>query len=180
MRKLQSTNEIELEWRSFLLRPRPALEPRSLEEFRTYTESWRRCDAEEPDAGFRVWSTDNGPPTHSIPPHLVAKAAARISAEGFEDLHARLLDAYFRRNLDITDCDVLLDLWKQSGLPAADFDQREDPSLLEDILNQHQEAVQHGASGVPAVRVEGHFGVLMGAQPVEIYSRWLEKLGALQ
>lgn len=156
------------------------MRPRSLEEFRTYTESWRRCAAEEPEAGFQVWATNNGPPSHSVPPHLVAKAAARISPEAFEDLHERLLDAYFCQNLDITDSKVLLSLWKQSGLLATDFDQREDPSLLEEVVGQHQEAVQHGASGVPAVRADGHFGVLMGAQSVDVYGRWLEKLTASQ
>lgn len=172
----ESESPFELEWRSFLLRPQPSPEPRTLEQFRTYTESWRRCASEEPSAGFQVWSTDEGPPSHSIPPHLVAKAAARISAEAFETLHEGLLDAYFRKNRNITDDVVLLDLWRQSGLEEADFESRQDPTLLEDVLAQHQEAIEHGASGVPAVRAEGQFGVLMGAQPVEVYRRWLEKL----
>ena len=176
---------LELEWRSFLLRPQPGLRPRSLAEFRTYTQSWQRCATEEPEAGFQVWATDEGPPSHSVPPHLVAKAAGRLGPEAFENVHERLLDAYFSKNRDITDDGVLLDVWRQSGLPSADFESRQDPSLLDEILGQHQEAIEHGASGVPAVRASGpalragdHYGVLMGAQPVEVYHRWLEKLPA--
>ncbi len=68
---------IELEYRSFLLRPEPA-RGRDLEKFRAYTESWRR-PAAEPDSGtFRVWQDGAGPPSHSVPPHLVAKAAATL------------------------------------------------------------------------------------------------------
>ena len=32
---------------------------------------------------FRVWEGDAGPPSHSVPPHLVAKAAASI-VEGID------------------------------------------------------------------------------------------------
>ena len=99
-----------------------------------------------------------------------------MGPEAFEDVHERLLDAYFSKNRDITDDGVLLDLWRESGLPPADFESRQDPSLLDEILGQHQEAIEHGASGVPAVRASDHYGVLMGAQPVEVYHRWLEKL----
>ena len=68
---------VVVEWRSFLLRPHP--DPRrTLEKFRVYTQSWQRA-AEDPDGGtFQVWQSDAGPPSHSVPPHLVAKAAARL------------------------------------------------------------------------------------------------------
>ena len=68
-------DRVSIEWRPFLLRPHP--DPgRTLEKFRAYTASWAR-PAAEPDGGtFRVWATEEGPPSHSVPPHLVAKAAA--------------------------------------------------------------------------------------------------------
>ena len=78
LRELQAEfgDALELRWKSFLLRPQP--EPgRDLEKFRRYTEGWRRAAQEEPAAEFQVWSTDEGPPSHSVPAHLVAKAAAR-------------------------------------------------------------------------------------------------------
>ena len=80
---------VDVEWRSFLLRPRP--DPgRTAEKFVAYTRSWLR-PAAEPDSGtFRVWQGEAGPPSHSLPPHLIAKAAARIDAEAFRLIHERL------------------------------------------------------------------------------------------
>ncbi len=97
---------LTLDWRSYLLRPQP--DPRrTLEKFKAYTQSWLR-PAADPDGGtFRVWSTDAGPPSHSLPPHLVAKAAARLGAAAFESMHAALLYAYFADNRDITDAATL-------------------------------------------------------------------------
>ncbi len=175
---------LSLEWRSFLLRPRPSDPPRTLEQFRSYTESWLTPQAEEPRAQFRVWSSEEGPPSHSVPPHLISKAAARFDREqgtdGWESLHWSLLEAYFRDNRDITNRGVLDELWEAEGYPetanplsAADFElQRE---LVEEIIADHQEATQHGASGVPAVRLADGFGVVMGAQPTASYRRWIEK-----
>ena len=60
-----------------MLRPYPE-EDRDLEKFRRYTESWKRPAADEDSAEFNVWKTDEGPPSHSVPPHRVAKAAAEI------------------------------------------------------------------------------------------------------
>ena len=87
LRRLESeyAGRIELDFRAFLLRPepRPAFgseehAARALERFRRYTTSWERVAA-EPDAGeFRVWASNAGPPSHSIPAHQVAKAAARL------------------------------------------------------------------------------------------------------
>ncbi len=103
-----------------MLRPRRSDPPRTLEQFRDYTRSWERCAAEEPTAGFRVWATDEGPPSHSVPAHMVAKAAARLGEEAFESIHERLLDAYFRKNRDISDDDTLRVIWTEADLPIAD------------------------------------------------------------
>jgi predicted DsbA family dithiol-disulfide isomerase len=179
LRKLQQeVDGVEVEWRSFLLRPEPPSYPRNFEEFRRYTQSWQKPAAEEPDAGFVPWSSDEGPPTWSVPPHRVAKAAARIDRAAGEALHDSLFDAYFRRSRDITDDRVLLDLWRRAGLDPARFDEREDPELLRLIGEDYEEALAHGASGAPAVRMDGAWGVLMGAQPLAVYRRWVEKVAA--
>jgi len=120
---------------------------------------------------FRPWATDEGPPSHSVPPHLIAKAAARIGPEAFEDIHERLLKAYFTENRDITSEKVLGDIWGEAGLDPEGMKEAEDPELVKEVFLQHNEAVEHGASGVPAVRVEGHFGIIIGAEPEENYLR---------
>ena len=173
----ESEGEVEVLWRSFLLRPDPSSR-RSPEEFRRYTRSWLR-PAAEPDAGtFRVWEGDAGPPSHSIPPHLVAKAAQSLGKDEFRRVHERLLQAYFAENRDITDADTLVEIWREAGLSEAEFSRVADPRWLQQTLDEHNEAVQLGVNGVPAVRAEGDQAFVSGAYPLEMYRRWVSRLRA--
>ena len=166
--------DVEVEWRSYLLRPRPAAN-RDLERFRAYTRSWLR-PAAEPDSGsFRVWQGDAGPPSWSVPPHRVAKAAAALSPDAFRRIHARLLAAYFSENRDVTDAGTLRELWCEVGLPESEFARSEDPALLERILDEHNEALEVGVTGVPAVRMADDDVAIVGAHPVSLYRRWIAK-----
>lgn len=176
---------LELEWRSYLLRPHPRGpqdpgEGRSLQRFVRYTQSWLR-PAAEPDAPtFRVWESAEGPPTHSVPPHLVARAAARVSRSAFRQMHQRLLRAYFEESRDISRLPVLGELWRGLGLPptglAALDDPEEQRALLEAVLADHREAREISITGVPAVRVAGTEAFVTGAQPLEVYRRWIGRL----
>ncbi len=165
---------VQLEWRSFLLRPQP--EPRTMEKFRAYTQSWLRPAADEDAGEFRVWEGDAGPPSHSVPPHLVAKAAAALGAPAFRDMHLRLLHAYFAENRDITDAATLAAIWREAGLPEAALARANDPELLRRTIDEHNEAIEAGVSGVPSVCVAGRSGAVIGAQPLELYRRWLRRL----
>ncbi len=172
--------DVVFEWRSFLLRPNPrarakASAPRDLAAFREYTRSWAR-PAAEPDSGeFQVWQTDAGPPSHSVPPHLVAKAAARLGSNAFERIHERLLYGYFRENRDISRRQTLSELWSEAGLPSEAFESSADPSLLDETLDQHHAAQDLGVTGVPSVLLAGNDAVIMGAQPIALYRRWIER-----
>ena len=170
-------DRLQLEWRSFLLRPRP--EPgRDLERFVRYSQSWLR-PAAEPDAPiFRVWEGTEGPPTHSVPAHLAAKAAAALGPEAFAALHGRLLRAYFEQSRDISRVDTLRELWNEAALPEAGFAACLGPELLERTLTEHNEAVALGITGVPALRVAGTDAFVTGAQPLESYRRWIERLAS--
>jgi len=166
---------VTVEWRSFLLRPQP--DPtRTLEQFRAYTKSWTRAAADPDGGAFQVWRTDAGPPSHSVPPHLVAKAAARLGGDAFARVHAALLSAYFTDNRDITDAATLRAIWSECALPAEGLAAADDPALLREVIDQHNEAVEHGATGVPAVRVDGDDACVVGAQPLETYRRWVQRL----
>ncbi len=165
---------VQCEWRSFLLRPQ-ADPRRTLEKFRAYTQSWQRPAGEPEAPPFRVWQGDAGPPSHSVPPHLAAKAAATLGAGAFQRMHDALLRAYFTENRDITAADTLQALWHESELPEEAFSRVSDPALLQETITQHNEAIEHGVDGVPAVRMEGRDGVVIGAQPVEIYRRWINR-----
>ena len=165
---------MRIEWRSFLLRPRPT-PVRDLEKFRAYTRSWLRPAADADAGTFRVWEGDAGPPSHSIPPHLVAKAAAQLGEEPFQRIHEGLLRAYFAENRDITDASTLRAVWREAGLPDAEFERSDDPALLRETLQQHNEALEAGATGVPAVRLADNDAVIVGAHPFELYRRWFER-----
>ncbi len=166
---------VELVFRSYLLRPR-AGQRRDLERFRAYTRSWER-PAAEPDGGrFQVWQGDAGPPSHSVPPHLVAKAAARIGDDAFRAVHERLLAAYFAENQDISDDATLARLWREAGLPDAGFEERSDPALLAQVLEEHNDAIEQGINGVPTVLIDGQDVPITGAHPLEVYRRWLTRM----
>jgi predicted DsbA family dithiol-disulfide isomerase len=173
----EADGAVELEWRSYLLRPKPR-SGRDLERFRAYTRTWLR-PAAEPDSGeFRVWEGSAGPPSHSIPPHLAAKAAARLGRESFGRMHARLLHAYFAESRDVSDRETLRALWQEAELPAADFVQVDDPALMRATLEQYREAQESGVTGVPAVRLAGDDAVIVGAHPLALYQRWVTRLRA--
>lgn len=167
-------DEVVIDWHSFLLRPRP--DPgRSLEKFRAYTHSWMRPAAERDAGTFRVWDSEAGPPSHSIPPHLLAKAAALISNEAFSEIHLRLMHAYFAESRDVTDRSTLAAIWAEAGLPAEGVAAMDEPQILDAVLAEHEEALELGITGVPSVRMDGREGFLMGAQPIELYERWVRR-----
>ena len=114
-------DRVEIEWRSFLLRPRP--EERTVEAFREYTTSWSRPAAMEPAARFRVWEGGE-PPSHSLPSAIGGKVAESFGSEAFDRFHHRLLEAYFAENRTISDPEVLAAVAGEAGLDARAFAER--------------------------------------------------------
>ncbi len=168
---------IRLDWRAYLLRPEEKPN-RDLEAFRAYTEGWRRVAEDEPRAGFRVWSGDARPPSHSLPAHLVAKAAGSVAPVAGAAMRERLFRAYFCESRDISAETTLRALWDELELPADGFETRRDAELERRVLAEHEEAMECGATGVPAVRLADQDFVLMGAQPEAMYTRWFERARA--
>jgi predicted DsbA family dithiol-disulfide isomerase len=165
---------LRVEWRSFLLRPAPR-PGRDLERFRAYTQSWLRPAAEADSGAFRVWEGDAGPPSHSVPAHVAAKAAASLGEDAFRRMHRQLLQAYFGESRDVSDADTLRAVWHEAGLPDAEFARTGDQALHARVLAEHHEALASGVTGVPAVRRAGDDAVIVGAQPTELYRRWVRR-----
>lgn len=140
-----------------------------------YTNSWMRPQAEEDGGTFRVWQTGLGPPSHSIPPLVLYKAAERIGRSAAAEVSDRLFKAYFTDNLDITDPATMLEIWRESGLDDTAYEGVEDPVLLQEVLDEHGDAVQRGVTGVPAIMLEGTDAVITGAHPRALYRRWIER-----
>ena len=176
MRRLEAEfgEALRVEWRAFLLRPSP--EPgRSLERFRAYTQSWLR-PAAEPDAPeFRPWTGDEGPPSHSVPAHAAAKAAAAIDAAAFRRMHDHLLHAYFAENRDISARETLAALWRECGLPESAFERAFTPETHAAVVDDHRDALERGVTGVPAVMMVGNDVPMLGAMPYETYRRWIAR-----
>jgi predicted DsbA family dithiol-disulfide isomerase len=179
MRALQKEfgADLELEWHSFLLRPHPRRSsgPEALEKFRAYTRSWLRPAAEEDSGSFQVWASDEGPPSHSVPPHRVAKAAERIGPGAFERVHDALLHAYFAENRDISQPETLRDIWLACDLPEVALEVANDPEIEREVLADYQEAIDSGITGVPAFRLAGNEVAITGANPLEMYRRWIQR-----
>lgn len=173
---MKSQVELNLVWKSFLLRP--YAEPKPLEKFRRYTQSWLR-PAEQPDAGeFRVWGTDEEPPSHSIPSAVAVKAAERQGK--FVPYHSELMRAYFARNLNVTSRETILRVAQECGLELERFEQDlDDPALELAVVNEHNQAVELGISSVPSVVLDGGFQ-LPGAQERAVYRNILQRLLAKQ
>jgi predicted DsbA family dithiol-disulfide isomerase len=181
--------DLRLQWKSYLLRPN--VEPRSLEKFRRYTETWMK-PASMPDAGeFRVWATDEEPPSHSMPPAIAVKAAARqeaamaklhpaLSGDDTAGYHLALMRAYFLRNLNVSARAVIELVARECGLDLKQFARDlDDPALADQVVAEHNEAVELGIAGVPCVVVAEDFA-MPGAQQREFYINIVRKLVSRQ
>jgi predicted DsbA family dithiol-disulfide isomerase len=165
---------VKVAWKSFLLRAEP--HTTSMEEFKKYTESWKRPGSMEEETVFRIWSTDQSPPSHSIPPHQVAKAALRLGSDIFKKIHERIMKAYFTENRNITDRGVLKELWEELDLPLEALEKADEPEILNEILTEHNTAISEGVTGVPAVIIKGSLpSPIIGAQEESVYQRAIEQ-----
>jgi predicted DsbA family dithiol-disulfide isomerase len=105
----------------------------------------------------------------------VSKAAQQLGRDAFERIHERLMRAYFQESRDISRSDVLLEMWLDAGLPEEEFARADDPALLQAVIDDHNEALGLGATGVPAARLDGNPAVIVGAHPVDLYRTWIER-----
>ena len=161
-------------WKAFLLRPEP--QKRDLKDFVEYTKSWNRPAKEEGSGNFKIWNGAESPLSYSVPPHVVSKAAARFGRDKFLKIHDLLLDSYFSQSLDISSETVLRSLWEKAGLDLNVFPDLTSKDIVGEIMSDHREAIEFNVGGVPAVRYEQHDVCVVGAQPLEVYTRWFGRL----
>jgi predicted DsbA family dithiol-disulfide isomerase len=95
----------------------------------------------------------------------------------FDVLHRRLFDAYWARARDIGDERVLVEEGVAVGLNQGEIvDALQDGTYLERIEAHTRAAIEIGAGGVPAWLIDQRL-LVPGAQPHEVFSRVLERLG---
>ncbi len=163
-------------WKAFLLRTESKATDQ--EKFVAYTRSWLRPASVEPAAEFTVWSTDEPQPISSVPAHVAAKSVALLDPEAADAYHHRLLRAYFTENRTISDWAVLCELAADVGLDRDEFlafSAERERVLAEEVIAEHNEAVQQGITAVPTMVIDEVLPV-QGAQEVDTIARWIERL----
>jgi predicted DsbA family dithiol-disulfide isomerase len=94
-----------------------------------------------------------------------------------EDVHQALMRGYWAEARDIGDAGVLADIATPFGLDPDEVREVVASGRYEDHIRQSTAAVlDAGAGGVPAFVVDDRF-LIPGAQPHELFTRVLEKLG---
>lgn len=67
---------------------------------------------------------------------------------------------------------------ERGGAPGGEFARWRDPELAEAVRADHATALDAGATGVPAVQLAGNDAVVVGAHPLALYRRWVQRAGA--
>ncbi|MBR1437760.1 MAG: DsbA family oxidoreductase [Synergistaceae bacterium] len=122
---------------------------------------------------FRYSSTKY---TNTLDAHRLTKLAQdKYSNDTAEKLSTNLYDAYFTRNLELADPDVLIHEGIDAGLSEADIKAVLDGNAYEaDVRNDENEAYSKGIHSVPFFVVEGKYHI-SGAQSLEAMTETLRK-----
>ena len=89
-------------------------------------------------------------------------------AKGHDEIITKLFDAYFTKNLELSDHEVLKKIATECGLDAKEVeDVLKSDRYAQEVRQDEKEAASLGIHGVPYFVVGGKYG-LSGAQPPEI------------
>jgi predicted DsbA family dithiol-disulfide isomerase len=145
-------------------------------------ESERRYSAELHDA-VRHLISDAGLPKPNLPPRIpnasrALALTAYAGAQGLaEPLHDRLFRDYWAEGRDLLDDRVLLDAAQAVGLDRSEAATAlADPTWREQVAASTARALSLGIGGVPAWVIDRRV-LIPGAQPHEVFTRVLHKLG---
>ncbi len=151
-----------------------------MEKFAAYTQSWARPNETEAGITFTAWSGEHEPPSHSLPPAIGNKVASSFGPENWHRFHMGLMRAYFTDNRTVSDLAVMRDVAIESGIDGDAFEQRyveQSESLTALVIQDHNEAIEVGVTGVPCVVINDTFPV-MGAQELDFYRRIIDNITA--
>ena len=184
-RNLGTDEKLELVMKSFELDPTASREVTSTtpERFaRKYGMSLERAEARiaaisemgrTAGLDFRYSTTRY---TSTLDAHRLTKLAqAKYSNDVAGELSTNLYDAYFTRNLELADHDVLLQEGVKAGLSEADIRAVLEGGMYEDeVRRDEQEAYSRGIHSVPFFVVEGKY-YISGAQSLEAMTETLRQ-----
>ena len=94
--------------------------------------------------------------------------------KGHDEIIEKLFDAYFTKNLELSDHEVLKKIAAECGLDAVEVEKFLDSEKFsEEVRRDEYEAAINGIHGVPYFVINGKFA-LSGAQPTEILKGAIE------
>lgn len=94
----------------------------------------------------------------------------------YDELHERIMDAYWSEGRDITGWDVLAPLVAEAGLDADEARAEVDSGAFRQPVDASTSAAQgHGIAAVPAFVLDGRL-LVSGAQPHEVFRSALAKV----
>src|SRR5262245_6113432 len=129
-------------------------------------------------AQFEAQGLAYNPPQDVVPNTRDALRLAELARERGvgEQMHDRLMDAYWAEGRNIADRDELRAFAAEVGVPDPDT-AWEDERYLERVLHSSAQAQSIGVSGVPGFLLDRRLLVL-GAQPRPVFEQAFERLGS--
>ena len=114
-----------------------------------------------------------------MPAQIAQKAMEAFAPSAADAYHRRLMDAYFAENRTISDAEVLADLAADVGVDAGGFIrhlvENERVYAAASVIDEHNAAIEQGVTAVPTIVLDDVLPV-QGAQDLESYERWIERL----
>jgi len=165
--KLAETEDIEVIWKSFELRPKngPQMPPDQEKAYRErIAAAWPRTSGMARDHfGVEMKSHSWG-----INSRLALEGAKFAEEKGFgEAYHAAMFKAHFIEDRDFGDLQILGDLAEEVGLNRAEFVAAiENGAYVDQVDADVAQARAYGINGVPGAIIQEKY-LVSGAQPLE-------------
>jgi predicted DsbA family dithiol-disulfide isomerase len=172
LEKLQKNYDVDIHWRSFLLRP-PGSPPMSPER-RAQLEASRPLFQKRAREQYGL-EVNSGPVGINSRPALVAEKYAESQGKG-EAFHQAVMHAYWQQARSIDDQDVLKEVAASVDLNTDNFASLlENPQFNAEVDNDIALANAYGLDGVPALVFNNKY-LVVGAQPYDVLKRVVERV----
>jgi len=160
--------KVQFDRRAYLLLPGEGQRPA----YDEYVVSHRvRAAGMMPELGFAIPKVGQKYPSSSVPAQLLAAAVKDEQPERLEALEDQLFGAMFRELRDISDPEELRAAARAAGVAEGLVDRAlADPALRDRVFAEHQEGLDAGVQGIPALVVPG-YAPLTGAIPLDALRR---------
>lgn len=172
MEKLQKDYDVDIHWRSFLLRP-PGSPPMSPER-RAQLEASRPLFQKRVREQYGL-EINAGPLGTNSRPALVVEKYAESQGKG-SAFHDAVMYAYWQQARSIGNLDVLKEITESVGLNTENFASLlENPQFDAEVNDDIALANEYGLEGVPALVFDNKY-LVVGAQPYDVLKRVVERV----